>query len=269
MNCGAAMSKQFKALVLCGEGINCETETAYALKEAGFVVQVSTINELVAQSFSQSILERDFSLLALPGGFSYGVELGSGRVLAIKIKRALQLDLHAFASKGGLVIGICNGFQALIRTGLLPFRTIGNMQATLSNNESGHFECRWIRMEIQKGSKSIFMKDHEIVTYPIAHGEGRFFTDPETLTKVEKEKLVVFRYVDDTNKPTMKYPENPNGSLNSIAGITDPTGRILGLMPHPECFTRIEQHPNWRRGDVKAPPGLQLFKNMVDYAKQS
>lgn len=260
------MTNKPKAIILKANGINRDFELADAFELAGGqadIVHVNTLRE-------NKRMLKQYQMIALPGGFSYGDDVVSGKIHAVELTSFFQESLQEFIDrKDTLMIGICNGFQALIRTGLLPFRTIGNMQATLSNNESGHFECRWIRMEIQKGSKSIFMKDHEIVTYPIAHGEGRFFTDPETLTKVEKEKLVVFRYVDDTNKPTMKYPENPNGSLNSIAGITDPTGRILGLMPHPECFTRIEQHPNWRRGDVKAPQGLQLFKNMVDYAKQS
>lgn len=260
------MTNKPKAIILKANGINRDFELADAFELAGGqadIVHVNTLRE-------NKRMLKQYQMIALPGGFSYGDDVVSGKIHAVELTSFFQESLQEFIDrKDTLMIGICNGFQALIRTGLLPFRTIGNMQATLNNNESGHFECRWIRMEIQKGSKSIFMKDHEIVTYPIAHGEGRFFTDPETLTKVEKEKLVVFRYVDDTNKPTMKYPENPNGSLNSIAGITDPTGRILGLMPHPECFTRIEQHPNWRRGDVKAPQGLQLFKNMVDYAKQS
>ena len=260
------MTNKPKAIILKANGINRDFELADAFELAGGqadIVHVNTLRE-------NKRMLKQYQMIALPGGFSYGDDVVSGKIHAVELTSFFQESLQEFIDrKDTLMIGICNGFQALIRTGLLPFRTIGNMQATLSNNESGHFECRWIRMEIQKGSKSIFMKDHEIVTYPIAHGEGRFFTDPETLTKVEKEKLVVFRYVDDTNKPTMKYPENPNGSLNSIAGITDPTGRILGLMPHPECFTRIEQHPNWRRGDAKAPQGLQLFKNMVDYAKQS
>lgn len=255
-----------KAMILKADGINRDVELAEAFIMAGGEADIMHVNTLR----ENKRLLKKYQIVALPGGFSYGDDVVSGKIHAVELTSFFQESLQEFIDrKDTLMIGICNGFQALIRTGLLPFRTIGQMQATLNTNASGHFECRWIRMSVEKNSKSVFMKKSEIVTYPIAHGEGRFFCDEETLAKVEKEKLVVFRYIDEMNKPTMDYPENPNGTLNSIAGITDPTGRILGLMPHPECFTRIEQHPNWRRGEVAVPQGLELFQNMVNYAKQS
>ncbi len=170
--------------------------------------------------------------------------------------------------KDTAIIGVCNGFQALVRTGLLPFRNIGGMDVTLTNNDSGHFECRWIKVKVNKENQSKFLQglDGGIMWLPVAHGEGKFLTDKEALRKVEENNLVAFRYVDDNGKPTQNYPDNPNGSLNAIAGVTDTTGRILGMMPHPECFIRKEQHPNWRRGTVKVD-GLPLFENIVKFAK--
>lgn len=269
IECGMTkiMKTKPKALILKADGINRDVELADAFVMAGGLADIVHVNEL---RLNKKLLKK-YQMVALPGGFSYGDDVVSGKIHAVELTSFFSDTLQEFIDrKDTLMIGICNGFQALIRTGLLPFRTIGTMQATLINNAEGHFECRWIRMEIEKESKSVFMKDSsEIVTYPIAHGEGRFFCDDVTLAKVEKEKLVVFRYVDEKNTKTMNYPENPNGSLHSIAGITDPTGRILGLMPHPECFTRIEQHPNWRRGEVVKPQGLELFQNMVNYAKES
>lgn len=260
------MTTKPKALVLKADGINRDVELADAFNLAGGAADILHVNELRA---NKRIL-KNYQIIALPGGFSYGDDIVSGKIHSIELTSFFSESLQEFIDrKDTLMIGICNGFQALIRTGLLPFRTIGTMQATLIHNTSGHFECRWIRMKIESKSASAFMKDTEVVTYPIAHGEGRFFADQTTLEKVEKEKLVVFRYVDDHDQSTQKYPYNPNGALNAIGGITDPTGRILGLMPHPECFTRIEQHPNWRRGDIIEPQGLKLFINMVNFVKRS
>jgi phosphoribosylformylglycinamidine synthase len=140
------------------------------------------------------------------------------------------------------------------------------MDATLANNDCGRFECRWIKLKIDEKTKCVFLKNlrGQIVTYQVAHGEGKFFTEPNTLSLVENEHLVGFRYIDFDNNATQNYPANPNGSLNAIAGVTDTTGRILGIMPHPERFVRAEQYPNWRREKIK-PHGLPIFKNMIDF----
>ncbi|MEK9207638.1 MAG: phosphoribosylformylglycinamidine synthase subunit PurQ, partial [Patescibacteria group bacterium] len=182
----------------------------------------------------------------------------------------LSDELKKFISRSNTaLLGVCNGFQVLVRTGLVPFDRIGEMDATLVNNDSGHFECRWIKVKIEKGSRSKFLTDldDQIIWYPVAHGEGKFMATPKALSRIEKENLVAFRYVDRKGNLTQKYPDNPNGSTNAIVGISDETGRVLGLMPHPECFVRIEQHPNWRRGEVPSPQGLPLFENIIEFVR--
>lgn len=244
-----------KVLVLKADGTNRDEEMAYAFKVAGADPEIVHINLL--RNGNKKL--NDYQILALPGGFAYGDDIVSGKILAIELTSFLKEEMRKFISrKDTAIIGVCNGFQVLVRTGLLPFRKIGEMDVTLTNNDSGHFECRWVRIEGNEKNKSPFLTgmDKEIIWIPIAHGEGKFLTDKKTLEEIEKNNLVAFRYID-----------NPNGSLNDIVGITDATGRILGMMPHPECFVRIEQHPNWRRGNVKNPQGLPLFENIVRFVK--
>lgn len=255
-----------KTLILKADGINRDVELADAFELAGAEADIVHVNTLRANKK----LLKNYQIIALPGGFSYGDDVVSGKIHAVELTSFFSDVLWEFIDRQDtLMIGICNGFQALIRTGLLPLRTIGEMKATLINNSSGHFECRWIRMQVEAKNKCVFMQEQAIVTYPVAHGEGRFFADSDMIREVEDKKLVVLRYIDLKDRPTQKYPDNPNGAVHAIAGITDPTGRILGLMPHPECFTRIEQHPNWRREEVIEPQGLQLFKNMIVFTKEA
>lgn len=245
-----------KVLVLKADGTNRDEEMAYAFKVAGAYPQIVHINEL--RKNKQSL--ENFQILAFPGGFAYGDDIVSGKILAIELTSFFAEELKKFIDrKNTAIIGVCNGFQVLVRTGLLPFRKIGEMDVTLTNNDSGHFECRWVRVKVNSKNKSPFLEgmDEKILWFPIAHGEGKFFTDGKTLKEVEDNNLVAFRYMD-----------NPNGSLNDIVGITDPTGRIMGLMPHPECFIRAEQHPNFRRGKVKVN-GLPLFENIVNFVKKA
>lgn len=271
------MNNKPRVLILKTEGTNCDEELFYAFKIAGGNPKIVHVNELREKSESLS----NYNILAIPGGFSYGDDIVSGKILAVELISFFSEELKKFIErKDTLIIGICNGFQVLIRTGLLPFRTIGKMQATLTNNDSGHFDCRWINLKIQQNNNCVFLKNLEgkIVSYQVAHGEGKFFAPRNIIKKIEKERLVVFRYIDSLGKPTQKYPENPNGSLNAIAGITDTTGRILGLMPHPERYVGIEQHPNWRRLRIKNPftrrsfseggQGLPIFENMINYLKE-
>src|SRR3990167_4841987 len=225
------MSKP-KVCILRSDGTNCDEELFYAFEKVGSAPQYVHINELRAKSK----MLNDYQILALPGGFSYGDNIAAGKVLAIELTSFFKDQLQNFVAQKGIVVGICNGFQTLVRTGLLPFNNLGKMDVTLAPNESGHFECRWVKLKIEK-SKCIFLNR---LTHPIEvavnHGEGKFYTDEKTLKKIEKQNLVIYRYIDNKNKPTQKYPANPNGSSNAIAGICDPTGRILGLMPHPEKF---------------------------------
>lgn len=269
------MKNKPNVLVLKTDGINCDEETAFAFDLAGGNSKIVHVNDL--RSKKESL--KNYNILAIPGGFSYGDDVVSGKILAIELSSFFSEELKKFIKrKKTLIIGICNGFQVLVRTGLLPFGKLGKMHATLINNDSGKFECRWINLKIEKNSNCVFLKNLERknASCQIAHGEGKFFTDPATLEKIEKQKLVVFRYADSNGNSTQKYPDNPNGALNAIAGICDPSGRILGLMPHPERFVKTEQHPNWRRmpfdksirqaQDLR-PQGLLIFENMINYVK--
>lgn len=255
-----------RVAVLKTDGINCDGETVNAFEIAGGKSQLIHVNELR----SNEVNLRDFQILAIPGGFSYGDDIASGKVLAIELNSYLADQLNEFTQRQkGLVLGVCNGFQVLIRTGLLPFGTMGEMQATLQHNTSGKFECRWIKLRQEGQSASVFLETKDkVISLQVAHGEGRFYAAPDVLKRVEDEKLVVYRYADEIGNPTQEYPQNPNGSLNAIAAVTDPTGRILGLMPHPERFVRKTQHPEWRRLPNLEPQGLPLFEKMVAFAKQ-
>lgn len=255
--------KRVNVCILRSDGTNCDNELFYAFKKYGGNPEFVHVNEL--RSKQKSL--KDFQILALPGGFSYGDDIASGKILAIELVSFLREEMEKFRESGGIIVGICNGFQTLIRTGLLPFGNLGTMEATLAANESGHFECRWIQLKLEK-SQCVFLKDsYEVGYYSVNHGEGRFFAQPEVTKKIEKENLVVFRYVDQTGQPTQQYPENPNGSLNAIAGISDPSGRVLGLMPHPEKFVDITQYPNWRREKITKPHGAFIFEDMIQFVK--
>jgi len=254
-----------KVCILRSDGTNCDEDLAYAFEKTGAIPSFVHVNELRTKSKKLA----DFQILALPGGFSYGDDLASGKVLAVELMSFFRDDLKKFVDKNGFVIGICNGFQTLIRTGLLPFRTLGEMSATLTHNDSGHFECRWTHMKTEP-SKAAYFNDLSIPLFvSINHGEGKFYAKKDILDKIEKDNLVVFRYTDERGNVTMDYPDNPNGAINSIAGITDMTGRILGLMPHPEKYMDQTQHPNWRKEKIARPHGELFFERIVEYVKQS
>ena len=248
--------------VLRTDGTNCDEETAYAFEKVGGKSHLVHVNEL--RSGSRRL--RSYQILAIPGGFSYGDDIAAGKILAVELISYLRDELEGFVSRESLTIGICNGFQVLVRTGLLPFGRIGEMQVTLAPNDSGHFGCRWISMVAKWPSRCVFTQGiGEPIELPVAHGEGKFFTDPTALELLEVDNLVALRYVED-GKATVRYPANPNGSLASIAGICDHTGRIFGLMPHPERFVEETQHPNWRRKKFARPHGLAIFENAIRYA---
>lgn len=257
--------QEVNVCILQSDGTNCDVELHYAFSKFGANPQYVHVNEL--RSKKKSL--KDFDVLALPGGFSYGDDIASGKILAVELISFLKDELTNFQKRGGVILGICNGFQTLIRTGLLPFGNLGKMDATLAPNDSGHFECRWVRLAIQKNTISPFFKGkQDIGWFAVNHGEGKILADEATIKKMEDQNLVVFRYIDESNNPTQKYPENPNGSINAIAGITDPSGKVLGLMPHPEKFIDITQYPNWRRENIKKPHGAFFFESIVDYLKQ-
>lgn len=262
------MKTKPKVLILKTDGINRDEDLAFAFKLAGGDSEIVHINDLRTKNKKMT----DYQILGIPGGFAYGDDIISGKILAIELTSFFKEELKKFIDKKNTaVFGVCNGFQVLVRTGILPFNTIGNMKVTLTNNNSGHLECRWVPVMTEKKSRSLFLQgfENQILNFPVAHGEGKFLTDEKTLHEIEQQNLVAFRYVDANGNPTQEYPNNPNGSLHAIVGISDLTGRVLGMMPHPECFVRIEQHPNWRRNDILRPQGLPLFQNIVKFVNNA
>ncbi len=258
------MATKTRVCVLRADGTNCDYELEFAFKKYGARPEFVHINQLREKEKKL----KDFQILAIPGGFSYGDNIASGKILAVELISFLKSQLEEFLDNKGLIIGVCNGFQALVRTGLLPFNNLGEMDATLAQNKSGHLECRWVKIKTEK-SKCLFIPAGRQCDIAVNHGEGNFFSTPEVIQEVEDQNLVVLRYTDNKGKPTMVYPKNPNGSTNAIAGVCDPTGRILGLMPHPEKFVENTQHPNWRRPDFKNLQAGFIIENMVKFAKQS
>lgn len=257
-----------KVLVLRTAGTNCNEETAYAFAKSGGDVVQAHVNALL----SGEIELHDFHILALSGGFSYGDDVASGRILANELRLKFGQALKQFVDDGKLIIGICNGFQILTKAGLLPGLNQGQGQdATLFNNDSAKFEARWVHLKVN-GSACVWTQGMEDQIYlPVAHGEGKFIPkNAQVLNQLKANRQIVFSYCSaDGGKP--QYPDNPNGSTEDIAGVCDPTGRVMGLMPHPERHFMFEQHPAWTRlhrsGDYGH--GAAIFKNGIDYVKKN
>lgn len=267
-----------KALVITGYGTNCERESAHGARIAG-------ADEVTIAYFSDLLVGRvrlpSFNFLIFPGGFLDGDDLGAGQAAALRWRFAasatgetLLSQLNAFLDAGGLILGICNGFQLLVKLGLLPQLGLARFerQATLMNNDSGRFEDRWVSLTVEKNSPCVFTRDihglpaSRVIDLPIRHGEGKFIPkDQATLDAIEAANLVAFRYCDPvTGAPTQGYPQNPNGSPNAIAGLTDPTGRVLGLMPHPEAYNHPTNHPAWtRQPTATGPLGVEIIASGV------
>ena len=253
-----------KVIVLRTAGTNCDRETAFAFSMCGALADLVHINELVR---GEKSLE-DYQILALPGGFTYGDDIASGKILANEIKYRLGEEIADFIKKGNLIIGICNGFQVLVASGILPGLETKGLEASLSFNDSGKFEDRWTYLKTSR--RCVWTKGIKKVIYlPIAHGEGKFIPkDRKTLQLLKKRGQIVFQYVDE-NAKFGPYPVNPNGSIENIAGICDDTGRILGMMPHPERHILGTQHPRWTREGLKRfGDGLDIFRNGVRYVKE-
>ncbi len=252
-----------KVCVLRTAGTNCDKETAFAFESAGAQVRLVHVNKFISGEDKLA----DYQILALPGGFSYGDDIAAGKVLANELRSKLREPLEEFIREGKLIIGICNGFQTLVKSGFLPGNPALEQEASLIINDCGSFRDEWVYLNSQvtrspacrqagrSQVKCVWAKGlPEVIYLPIAHGEGKFVArDKRSLEALKKNNQIVF-----------KYKDNPNGSVEDIAGICDRTGRILGLMPHPERHVDIRQHPRWE----KTAGGFLIIKNGVEYAEK-
>jgi phosphoribosylformylglycinamidine synthase I len=275
------MDDNVRVAVLFGFGINCDRETAAVFDMVGGASERLHVNNLVQGNRS---LE-EFDILAVPGGFSFGDHLGSGRLLGNRLRFALRDQLQKFVSSGKPIIGICNGFQALVKTGLLPGPENASLEpdfiqrASLTLNNTGRYEDRWVTLEFDSQSPCIWTKGIQRIECPVRHGEGRFVmpTDAE-LDRLSANHQLTVRYADPSTEPgtnpsddLLPFPLSPNGSMRNIAGICDPTGLVFGLMPHPEAFYTMWLHPEHTsmklNDDEWEGSGLQIFRNAVEYVR--
>jgi len=252
-----------RAIVLRAAGSNCDVETKVAFDSVGASAQLIHINRLL----NNKVLLDEYQILAIPGGFTYGDDISAGKILANELKYKLADSLRKFHENGKLIIGICNGFQVLVKAGLLPSVNFESEQlVTLTNNDSGKFEDRWVYLKVNH-SVSVFTQDMPETLYlPVAHAEGKFVAkDQSVLDALKSNRQIVFQYTNPNGGP-VDYPFNPNGSVNDIAGICDPTGRVLGMMPHPERYMDPTNHPRWTREGVDSEAhGIAIFRNAVKY----
>lgn len=271
------MSKVVKSIVVSGNGTNCEREVANACRLAG-----SDVTDIVhvAELLSGRATLDDYHFLHLAGGFLDGDDLGSAKAGANRLRHAairgseekLSDQLQRFIAAGKLIMGVCNGFQLMVKLGLLP--AVGgdyrSQTATLTFNDSGRFEDRWCTLKVDPSSPCVYTKGLNKLYFPVRHGEGKFVADDKTVKMIDSKHLAVVRYSHvDGEDATMEYPLNPNGSMGAIAGICDESGRLFGLMPHPEAFTHRTHHPRWTR-EPDLPEegmGLLLYKNGVDFIR--
>jgi phosphoribosylformylglycinamidine synthase I len=279
-----------RVLIITGDGLNCERETSWAFTMAGADCDLVHIGDILNRVRGLT----DYDALAFIGGFSNGDHLGAGTVQASRFRHSLKEDLQEFIDRSGPIIGICNGFQTLVKMGILPgvppeVRPAARRgvrpdrgaegdewrrNATIMANDSGRFEDRWVHLAVNPDSPCIWTRGLKRLFLPVRHGEGKFYmADPELLDRLESNNQVVARYAAAQGEPTLEYPENPNGSQRAVAAVCDPSGLIFGLMPHPEAFSRPYHHPSWTRDAALGralPPegeGLAVFRNAVTYLR--
>ncbi len=271
------MPADVKAIVVSGNGTNCEREVANACRLAGAeIVDIVHLSRLLSGEVSL----HDYHFLNFAGGFLDGDDLGSAKAGANRLRyarvktsgRPFIEEILQFIENGNLVMGVCNGFQLMVKMGLLPGleRDYHTQSATLTVNERGRFENRWVHLKVDQKSPCIFTRGLTGVYLPIRHGEGKFVVeDPAVLERIESEHLAPLKYSDAAYvAPAQEFPLNPNGSMHSIAGICDPSGRLFGLMPHPEAYLHRTHHPRWTREELpEEGMGLWLYKNAIDFIR--
>ena len=265
-----------RVCIITGFGINTDREMATAFSLAGAHPERLHVNDLVADP---AALGR-FAIFVVPGGFSFGDHVGSGALLAALLARALRERLARFVDRGGLVLGVCNGFQVLVRMGLLPGVGATGRAAqsvALVHNDSGRFEDRWVRVAFDSASPCVWTRGIAVLELPVRHGEGKLVASDAQLAAIDAAHLGAARYTSPATEPAadgaspLPFPANPNGSLRNLAGLCDPTGQVFGLMPHPEAFLHRYHHPTWRNTPPTAATDLDkaalgLFRNAVHHA---
>ena len=271
------MTARPRAIVITGNGTNCEREAAEACRLGGFDASIVHIADLVSGQVSLDT----YHFLNLTGGFLDGDDLGSAKVQANRLRygrvagsgERLADQLGRFIERGRPILGVCNGFQLMVKMGLLPdLSGTRGQEATLTFNDSGRFEDRWVRLSLEESSPCIFTKGIQGLTLPVRHGEGKFVVaDPSVLERLKAGRLLVMRYADPSDgKATMEYPHNPNGSMEAAAGVCSPSGLLFGLMPHPEAYLHRINHPRWTREDLpEEGAGVAMFRNAFQYVRQA
>jgi phosphoribosylformylglycinamidine synthase I len=261
-----------RVLIITGDGLNCERETAYAFTLAGAEPALVHITDILRREERMG----KYDALALIGGFSNGDHLGAGAVQAVRFRHTLRDELERFVGEGKPVIGICNGFQTLVKMGILPGGAEGKIdwkrRATIMANDSGRFEDRWVHLLVNADSPCIWTRGLDRLFLPVRHGEGKYYMGEESeLERLEGKGQVVARYATPDGEPTQEYPFNPNGSQRAVAAVCDASGLVFGLMPHPEAFVSPYHHPSWTRLAALGRPlppegeGLAIFRNSVAY----
>lgn len=262
-----------RTIILAGYGLNCDEETKFAFEQAGAKVDIVHINDINGGYYRL----KDYQILVFQGGFSYGDDTGAGNAYAAKVKNHLWEEITSFVQKDKLIIGICNGFQIMVNLGLLPALDgkYGTRDAALIHNDSTRYTVRWTDLKAENHSP--WLLGISQISLPVAHGEGKFYASGEVLQKLKRKNMIALRYIKGEMCSWLDLEVNPNGSLDNIAGVTDETGRIFGLMPHPERAQFFCQLPNWtnlaeqyKRIGKRIPeegPGVKIFKNGVNYFK--